>query len=145
MDLIIDIMEEGGNYTIIEDIFDLQNPQHRNAAGRVRQTPPLPEAFRNHQPPPPMYPPPQNHPQHHPQQLLAQTTPLSALPSSGGNNNEHYMFQHQIHCIDAYTHMEECALCSSYFKKDVKFYWLIIAILLLLVILLASKMYDVKR
>jgi len=42
-------------------------------------------------------------------------------------------------CRGVYEHMEECPMCSDYFKKETKFYWLIIGILLLIVLYLLRK------
>ena len=125
------------NYTVIEDIFDDKNRDQMRALSKVRPSNGVPEAFRNppiprqdmlmehHQPQPHVHP----HHRKHQQEEIEMILPRD---------------QH-IHCIDAFTHMEECALCSSYFKKDIKFYWFIIFILLIIIILLASKMYDKNR
>ena len=45
-------------------------------------------------------------------------------------------YQDHLQCRDVFTHVENCPICSSYFKKDVKFYWLIIAILVVVILLL---------
>lgn len=44
-----------------------------------------------------------------------------------------------LQCRDVFTHVENCPICSNYFKKDVKFYWLIIAILILIILLLTQN------
>lgn len=44
-----------------------------------------------------------------------------------------------LQCRDVFTHVENCPICSSYFKKDVKFYWLIIGILVVIILLLTRK------
>lgn len=126
------------NYTIIEDIFDTKNPQHVSAMGRVRQTPPLPEPFRH-----------PHHPPHHQvysrDMMMQEPIPQQPSPKIMMNDPSSLILPHEIHCIDAFSHMEECALCSSYFKKDIKFYWFIIFILMMIILLLASKMYDKTR
>ena len=43
-----------------------------------------------------------------------------------------------LQCRDVFTHVENCPICSSYFKKDVKFYWLIIGILIVVILLLTK-------
>ncbi len=45
----------------------------------------------------------------------------------------------EVSCRDAFNHVENCPICSSYFKKDIKFYWLIIAILVIIIILLTRN------
>ena len=55
--------------------------------------------------------------------------------------NQQFMnreFDH-ISCKDAFIHIENCPICSNYFKKDVKFYWLIIAILIVVIIVMTRK------
>lgn len=48
------------------------------------------------------------------------------------------MFDH-ISCRDAFSHIENCPVCSNYFKKDIKFYWLIIVILVVVIIVMSRK------
>jgi hypothetical protein len=45
----------------------------------------------------------------------------------------------QIQCKDIFDHVDSCHMCTSYFKKDVNFYWLIIAILLSIILLLSRN------
>lgn len=44
-----------------------------------------------------------------------------------------------LQCRDVFNHVENCPVCSSYFKKDVKFYWLIIAILIVVILILTKN------
>lgn len=44
-----------------------------------------------------------------------------------------------LQCRDVFTHVENCPICSSYFKKDVKFYWLIIGILIIVILILTRN------
>ena len=44
-----------------------------------------------------------------------------------------------LQCRDVFTHVENCPICSSYFKRDTKFYWLIIGILVIVILLLTRN------
>ena len=44
-----------------------------------------------------------------------------------------------LHCRDVFNHVENCSLCSSYFRRDTKFYWLIIIILVIIILLLTRN------
>jgi hypothetical protein len=52
------------------------------------------------------------------------TTNISTSNRNDINNPSH------IQCKDIFDHVDSCPMCTSYFKKDIKFYWLIIAILI---------------
>lgn len=54
-------------------------------------------------------------------------------------NDRDMMYNHPsdlLQCRDVFQHVENCPICSSYFKKDVKFYWLIICILIIVILIL---------
>ena len=146
-----------GNYSIIEDVFDQSpNPamQNRNQITAARgniATYQVPEEIRRakqmnqtsskvgsagalnrpdiphlNQPPPPhvlaqMYPP--------------QNRPLQMRDRMMMNGN----YQDGLGCRDVFIHMENCPLCSQYYKKDIKFYWLIIIILLIVLLFVSVK------
>jgi hypothetical protein len=44
-----------------------------------------------------------------------------------------------LQCIDVFRHVETCPVCSSYFKKDIRFCWIIIAILIIALIFMVMK------
>jgi hypothetical protein len=41
-----------------------------------------------------------------------------------------------LQCRDVFTHVENCPLCKSYFRHDAKFYWMIIAILIVIILVI---------
>jgi len=41
-----------------------------------------------------------------------------------------------LQCRDVFTHVENCPLCKSYFRHDAKFYWMIIAILIIIIMVI---------
>ena len=55
------------------------------------------------------------------------------------NKNSHNNKRRQLRCIDVFKHIETCPICSSYFKKDIKFSWILIFILVLIIIYLMSS------
>lgn len=51
-------------------------------------------------------------------------------------NERSHMGVDGLACRDVFVHVENCPLCKSYFKHDAKFYWMIIAILIIVIFLM---------
>ncbi len=64
---------------------------------------------------------------------------MQQQPPQGGQQPQFIRDFNRIPCKDAFNHIENCPICSNYFKKDVKFYWLIIAILIVVIIIMTRK------
>jgi len=139
------------SYEVIEDLIGRDNTMQKtefspmgNNSRHIRPHAPIPEPFQTRTnspqslpgafpfPPPPPFEPRFEHRQHHQPKMEEEISPIFTTPLS-------------IHCIDAFSHMEDCPVCSSYMKKDIKFYWFIIIILLGIILLLSSKIYDKAR
>jgi len=152
-----------GNYSIIEDIFE-QNPSSLNrnqiteARGNIA-TYQVPEEIRRakqmnsgnggrvgsgmlnrpeiphlNQPPPSMYPSQMMH------QMSPMMPPQQYQQKRGVNQN----YQDGLACRNVFIHMENCPLCSQYYKKDIKFYWLIIIILMVVLLFISVKKNNTK-
>jgi hypothetical protein len=42
-----------------------------------------------------------------------------------------------LSCRDVFSHVSGCPLCESYFRRDIKMYWVIIVILVLVILLMS--------
>lgn len=74
-----------------------------------------------------------------------QSLDLQALQRTGKFQTERYttplnLVSNGMHCKEVYEHVNTCPVCQSYYKKDFKFYWLIIGILIVIIaIIVRSK------
>jgi hypothetical protein len=140
------------NFTIIEDVFgdggrnqitesrgylqrthvpeDMAPYQSRQKVGKVSERPDMPnvEDIRR------SIGPSQN------QNIQFQDQPQMFQPQI---NNDQMMMMYPTNdnllCRDVFTHVQNCPVCSSYFNKDIKFYWLIIAILVIVILILTRN------
>lgn len=141
-----------GNYTIIENVFD-QNPPltNRNQITEARgniATYQVPEEIRraklNNQGGKVgsgmvLQRPDIIHLDQQPQMYIEEARhpaipPIN--PRKGGINKNYH---DGLACRDVFIHMENCPLCSQYYKKDVKFYWLIIIMLMVVLLFVTVK------
>ena len=74
---------------------------------------------------------------HHPVQSSQQQ--LSQPSSSTAFHSAPHFHRDELQCRDIFEHIENCPICNSYVKRDIKFYWLIIAILVILILTLTKK------
>ena len=100
-----------------------------------QQHPPQPQ---QQQYPPPQHPPPQHPPPQHPPQ---QHPPRQYPPPLDGFV-EHY---NSVNCVGVADHIENCPLCSKFYKKNNSVFFIIIGILLVLCILLIKKVLDMLK
>lgn len=146
------------NYTIIEDIFgeeprnqvtsargfvgqhhipnELRNQsrQQPNRIGKVNERPEIEfQSSFNRQPPMMDNVPPHLLPRPPVFQNAMNETMNQDLPRQMMNDNDFLL------CKDVFNHVENCPICNNYFKKDVKFYWLIIGILVIIILLLTRN------
>jgi hypothetical protein len=125
------------NFTIIEDLFSDEgnNGMMEGNPNSFARNPSMMTAksFSNHMPED-MRP---RRPQYAQEQMPMSIPPLPisqpSLPPS---------FAEHVSCKDVFIHTENCPVCSSYFKKDIKFYWLIIFILVLVILFLMRSKRD---
>lgn len=144
-------------YTIIDDLFDDEDgqrnqltaargfvgqshvpedmrPPGRGRTGKVSQRPDLPD-----------FDPRANrgNPQLSPQMRLQSQNDnnMSPMVRALVSSNEHttYPGLDSLPCRDVFTHVENCPLCKSYFRHDAKFYWMIIAILIVIILLITRN------
>lgn len=139
-------------YTIIEDVFDEtggrnqltaargfvgqshvpddMRPSGRSNNGRVGKVSERPEF--------PEFDPHMNRGSQLRTQNDTHMSPMvSALVSSNGPTM--YPGVDSLACRDVFNHVENCPLCKSYFRHDAKFYWLIIAILIVIILLITRN------
>jgi len=141
-------------YTIIEDVFENDNAQNQITAARgfVGQ-PHVPEDLRStgrnntgrvgskvsERPdfqdldPRRMAPPPMNIPQR------PSGGTMSPMMNALTQGPSVYPGVDSLACRDVFTHVENCPLCKSYFRHDAKFYWMIIAILIAIILLITRN------
>lgn len=117
-------------YTIIEDIDDSVDPRvnayHQTSMDRFVGTQ---EGFRGtlERPDLPEYEesltglPQHRHHHHH------------------GNEEE---FNDGMNCRDVINHVENCVVCNSHFKKDLKFYWFVIFVLAVILVITTRKHFK---
>lgn len=134
------------SYTIIEDIFgDDDRNQITAARGFVGRTH-TPDDMKqrgkvgrvSERPDMPSFDQPRRNQQHIQIQQEDPTSMISPMLNSMAQQPVIYPGVDILQCRDVFNHVENCPICSSYFKKDVKFYWLIIAILVVVIILITK-------
>lgn len=87
-------------------------------------------------------------PVRHPQTIQSSGQQINHIVSTPPYKKVHEHYQHtedgydSLKCRDVFLHVENCPVCSAYFKKDIKFYWLIILILIGIIVMLLRK--DIK-
>ena len=118
----------GDGNGIQRDMADNQNGggipsiMGRKVVGRVSERPDIPEEK--------ILPPPRKIKDHH---SIKINDSIDRVVEKTGRYD-------RLQCIDVFKHIENCPICSSYFKKDVKFCWIIIFIFVVIIIfLLTSK------
>jgi hypothetical protein len=120
------------NYTIVEDIFEgedmftepnpMRNTHKITGSVTERMTiPDLPPQRGNHSSS--MNRPPINH--HPSPSLLAPQLQLHNID--------------EIQCRQVFHHIENCPICSGYLKRDIKFYWFVIFVLVCVILYLTRK------
>ena len=139
------------SYTIIEDVFGDEDGRNqitaargfvgnsfvpddmrpRRGVGRVSDRPNIPNMADTD-----LRMMGQPQPQRNDQNFSQETVPMFGNIPQGPTM---YPGVDNLPCRDVFTHVENCPICSSYFKKDIKFYWLIIAILIVIILLLTRK------
>ena len=119
------------NYTIIEDVFDNGGRNQLTEARGFLGTSHVPEDMR---PPSKRF-----HRDSGMKEELPPIPPLRNIQAPPTNISFEQMGPDMLSCRDVFLHVENCPLCKSYFKNDIKFYWLIIAILIVIIILLTRK------
>jgi hypothetical protein len=62
--------------------------------------------------------------------------PLQFPPLPPHPRNQMYQ---DMQCRDVFEHIENCPICNSYVKRDTKFYWMIIAILVIIIFVITKK------
>ncbi len=115
------------SYSIIEDVLGEENPKyaayHRNSNDRyhdVIQAAKIAARQREHQ---------MNH-----------AHKKDDDDEDGGIVPENYnVFNDGMNCRDVVNHVENCPLCNSHFKKDLKFYWFVIVILIIILAVMCRK------
>ena len=141
-------MDAHSNYTIIEDIFEddsnnLQITAARNFIGHSHVPDDMKSKYTNKpqlmnlQKPPPcnltgIF--------ESPKTIKQKYIYLNEIsPMLSGMRHQQQRHMDTLQCRDVYMHVENCPICSNYFKKDVKFYWMIIGILILTILLLTRN------
>ncbi len=118
-------------YTIIEDLFDENDTRVDNNHNMRKYTNNVveKEVMKNEAPSkvsPPVI-----------------EVPREKFSVTNANQNDYMKvndINHELSCKDVFNHVENCPMCSSYFKKDSKFYIIIILILgMIILYLLNSK------
>lgn len=151
-----------GNYSIIEDVFEqgpnpmvnnrnqitaargniatYQVPEEIRRAKQMNQSSPRVGSGTMNRPDiPHLNPPPPPQMMQHPMMPMNPQMMMAGM-KRGVNPN----YNDGLSCRDVFIHMENCPLCSQYYKKDVKFYWLIIIMLMIVLLFVSVKKNNNK-
>lgn len=60
-------------------------------------------------------------------QSMSEITPIMPIPQ---------IVENSISCRSVFEHVENCPICESYFRRDIKLYWFIIAVLVIIIFML---------
>jgi hypothetical protein len=107
------------NYTIVEDIFDdgealfpeTRVMRNTRGVGKPNERPDIPE------------------PVFHERRKMNDAPQMEMFSP----------YTPEIQCKQVFSHIENCAICSGYLKKDVKFYWFVIFVLVMVILFLTRK------
>ncbi len=76
---------------------------------------------------------------HTPIQQVSRSIHVPKSEQSYNNSEPIRVRTTDIHCRDSYDHINGCDICRSYIEKDIKCYWFIIVILLIVIAILCRQ------